>query len=219
LQIIFELIFMSDTSSKKKLGQASARLFQIFDLLQQRDLTIASGKVLLDIYVRTADLARPHVPSPTEVAASLGMSVSAVSRLMQKLADQGGPKFLQNERVIPGSRAEAYVLTPMGQDFVRSMLTVMMDIPVQSLETHNLGSYAQARMEQRLTNVRLRQVSWDEPSLTLVVTPGSEFNSEEVQEWMTEFVSEKTNSKIVRKNATIKFVSLTDAVYFKLRWC
>jgi hypothetical protein len=36
---------------------------------------------------------------------------------------------------------------------------------------------------------------------------------------MTEFVSEKTNSKIVRKNASIKFVSLTDAVYFKLRWC
>jgi DNA-binding MarR family transcriptional regulator len=210
---------MPNDSTKKELGQASARLFRILDLLQQHDLTIASGKVLLEVYVRTADLLRPHTPSPSEVADSLDMSVSGVSRLMQKLADQDGPGFLQSDRAIPGSRAEAYVLSPKGQDFVGSLMTLMMDRPVGNIETHSLGTYARARWEQGLTSARLRQISWDEPSLTLVVTPASEFNSEGVQEWMSEFVSENTKSKNVKENASIKFVSLTDAVYFKLRWC
>jgi hypothetical protein len=99
------------------------------------------------------------------------------------------------------------------------MLAVMLDQPVQSLEAHSLGSYARARWEQGQTTAKLRQVSWDEPSLTLIVTPVSEFNSGEVQDWMGEFLSEETKFKIFKDDISIKFTDITDAVYFKLRWC
>lgn len=211
---------MAGKVTKKELGQASARLFRVLDLLQEHDITIAGGKVLLEVHVRTMDIDRPHVPSPSELAESLGMSVSSVSRMMQRLAEPDGPGLLQSDRAIPGSRAEAYVLTPRGRTFIGQLLEVMLlDRSVDQIEAHSLGSYARARWEQGLTSPKLQQVSWDEGALTLVVQPREAAQSDEVQARMNEFLSPKTKFKAVSKGIALTFTTITDAVYFKLRWC
>jgi hypothetical protein len=138
---------------------------------------------------------------------------------MAKLAEEGGPGLLQSDRSIPGSRAEAYVLTSKGKDFVASIFSALTDLPLDPIEAHTLGSYARARWEEGLTSAKLRQVEWDEGTLTLVVTPGEAAMSREVQEWTSENMSGPPSFVSKGKEVAVRFPSMTDAIYFKLRWC
>jgi hypothetical protein len=64
----------------------------------------------------------------------------------------------------------------------------------------------------------IQQLSWNEDTLDLELTPVSAVESDAVAEWMAEFLS-KIPVKWKSPNGVIlKFATIHDAVYFKLRW-
>jgi DNA-binding MarR family transcriptional regulator len=208
---------MIETLTKRGTAQSLASLFAILAEIQQRDMTAASAQAVILTAAGTVDMGNPRPATPGDVAKALDMSPSAVTRLMAKLAGSGGPSLLEPVPGPTGSRAEGYVLTPRGRDFVAALLSALNGRPVDWPETHTVATFSQTKDSDG--PVKLRKVRWDEASHTVVVTPAEAALSDEVQEWANEFLSEKPTITVTKEGAVLAFAAASDAMYFVLRWC
>jgi DNA-binding MarR family transcriptional regulator len=208
---------MIEALTKKETARGIASLFAIFSEALQRDMTAASVEAVLLTAAGTVDTDNPRPTTPGDVAKALGMSPSAVTRLMAKLADPDGPLLLEPVPGVTGSRSEGYVLTPRGRDFVAALLSALNGRPVDWPETHTVATFSQTKDSDG--PVKLRKVRWDEVSHTVVVTPAEAALSDEVQEWANEFLSDKPTINVTKEGAVLEFATASDATYFVLRWC
>ena len=208
---------MTTVLSRKKTALALASVFQVLEVLNRYDVTDTSAQALIIAATRTLD-EHPRPVTPSEVAKALSMTVSAVARLLAKLADEDGAALLTSDRAIPGSRAEAYVLTKKGRVFAAALLSAFEGHSVELPVTHTLKTFA--KQLDTFAAPTLRKVKWDDESLTLIVSPAEAFLSDEIQEWVNEFLSEPpTVQGLTKEGVPLKFANITDAVYFTLRWC
>jgi DNA-binding MarR family transcriptional regulator len=208
---------MVEELTKKDTAQGLASLFSILDVLQQHDLTVASAQALIVAATGTVDTDHPRPANPGDVAKSLDMSPSAVTRLLAKLSDPEGPALLISAPALTGTRSEGYVLTAKGRDFVSALLSALHGGPVNWPETHTADTFSQARTSDR--PVKLRKVRWDEETNTVVVIPAEAALSDEIQEWAGEFLSQPPAINITKEGAAMHFATASEAMYFVLRWC
>jgi DNA-binding MarR family transcriptional regulator len=207
---------MTETLTKKETAQSLASLFAALAVLHQRDMTVTSAQAVILAAAGTIDTDNPRPATPGAVAKSLGMSLSAVTRLMAKLADSGGPTLLEPVPAPTGARSEGYVLTTKGRDFIAALLSAMTGRPVDWTRTHKVATFSQTRSDDG--PVKLRRVRADPETNTLVVSPAEAVFSDEVQQSITEYLSKKPTIEVTKEGAVLKFSTGADMMFFILRW-
>lgn len=145
------------------------------------------------------------------------MSLSAVTRLMAKLADPDGPSLLEQVPPLKGARSEGYVLSNKGRDFVTALMIAHHGRIVDWPETHTVRTFSRTKTDDN--SVKLQKVRWDEASNTVVVSPAEAALSDELQQWAVEFLSEPPRINVTKEGAVMQFATASDAMYFVLRWC
>jgi DNA-binding MarR family transcriptional regulator len=208
---------MTDTLTKRETAQSLANLFAALAVLQQGDMTVTSAQAVILAASGTVDMDNPRPATPANVAKSLGMSLSAVTRLMAKLADPDGPSLLEPVPAPAGMRSEGYVLTTKGRDFIAALLSAHNGRPVNWPETHTVATFSQTRSDDG--PVKLRRVRGDPETNTLIVSPAEAVFSDEVQDSIHEYLSEKPTIDVTKEGAVLKFSTAADLMFFILRWC
>jgi DNA-binding MarR family transcriptional regulator len=208
---------MTETLTKRETAQSLASLFAALTVLQERDMTVASAQAVILAASGTVDMDNPRPATPSDVAKSLGMSLSAVTRLLAKLADPDGPFLLEPVPAPAGARSEGYFLTTKGRDFVAALLSAHNGRPVNWPETHTIETFSQMRSDDGL--VKLRRVRGDVETKTLVVSPAEAVFSDEVQDSFRDYLSEKPTIEVTKEGAVLKFSTDADLMFFILRWC
>jgi DNA-binding MarR family transcriptional regulator len=215
---------MSKRLSEKEFGHALSGVFSMLSTVRAQEPRISVAEIQAVIAVAMSTLpTRTNLAAVREIADKLQMSPSGASRVLANLSDPEGLALLTSYRGVQGRRAEAYVLTEKGRSFVAEMVAAMTNTPKAEFgqfEAHTIESYAEDRWINKLETAKLRKVNWNEDALTLVVAPCEAIHSEEVQEWISDFLSPSTTIKKAGDGAaSIQFETITDAVYFTLRWC
>ncbi|GEO16065.1 MarR family winged helix-turn-helix transcriptional regulator [Microvirga aerophila] len=208
---------MIDTLTKRETAHGLASLFAVLTVIQHNDITATSAQAVILAAAGTVDTDNPRPASPSDVAKSLGMSLSAVTRLMAKLADPDGAALFEPVPAPIGGRSEGYVLTKKGRDFIAALLSALNGRPVDWPQTHSVTTFSQTKDSDGV--VKLRRVREDPEANTVVVTPAEAALSDEVGEWANEFLSEKPIINVTKEGAVLKFSTASDAMYFVLRWC
>lgn len=204
---------------RRETGSTMVSVFSALGYIREHGITPASAQAVLAIAMQTSQDVSPRVATPSAVAERLGMSLSAVSRLLAKLVEQGGPELLASDSTLLPGRSEAYVLTDRGREFVSRLLAAHDGQPSSSIRTHTIESYNQAVWAERRTGGMLRQTSWNDESLVLTVQPAAAAGSEDLRTWIEQHLTPGTTIERERENARITFKRPNDAVWFKLRWC
>jgi DNA-binding MarR family transcriptional regulator len=217
------VIKVRELDYEKALSGAFAMLWA----LRNEEPRISVAEVLAVMAVAMATRTnRANLASVRDVAEKIGLTASGASRVLSNLSDPHGLNLVSSDRSVPGTRAEGYVLTEKGRALVAQMLAALTnwsasEFKRQAFETHTLESYAKARWIDKFSSAELRRVKWDEKTCTLIVAPCQVALSKEIQEWAAEYLSKKPKFKRSEDGdaAAVTFNTLTDAVYFTLRWC
>ncbi len=216
---IFKVFLMTKTFSQKQASRWLSRQIAVLQMLNREGISLPAAVAFLLIAGETMQLENPRLPNVSDLKDELRMkTVSGASRVLANLADPSGPALIANDRGIRGTRSEAFFLTPKGHELVETILATLSEGEVESFKAYTLPTFAQARFVEGMNSTTLRQVSWDEDTLTLILTPATQV-SNEIKEWAREFLSRYPDFHIDGENAVIKFNTVADAVYFKLRWC
>ena len=204
---------------KEETFQTLAGLFGALMELHRRDpdMTLDGLKATLAVAVATADPKQMRLPSVGKVAEELHKSASRASRLLAGLSGPDG--YIASQRGIQGDRTDALVLTDRGRELVAALLSALTGKAITDFRPQTFENYVKARWIDQAQDTRLRQVAWDDGTLTLVVTPKEAVESKEIQEWMSEQLSQKPEPEETEKGVALRFATISDAVYFKLRWC
>ncbi|CAO4170613.1 hypothetical protein CLBKND_01628 [Methylorubrum aminovorans] len=209
----------ADNSEQRDVGRAMLAVFSALDFIRHEGITPASAQALLAIAIQTTRDATPRIATPSAIAERLGMSLSAVSRLLSKLVEEGGPELLTSDSSLLAGRSEAYALTEKGRAFVAGLMAAHGQRQGISIETHSIESYTQAVWTDRRAGGTLKQTAWDDRGLVLTVQPSAAAESEELQTWIEQHLTPGTAIEGTPNGAKIGFKSPHDAVWFKLRWC
>jgi DNA-binding MarR family transcriptional regulator len=213
--------FMRKTLMEDQFGQALSGSFAMLQALREQEPRISVAEVQAVIAVAMSTLrSRTNVATVRDVADKLGLSTSGASRVLASLSDPDGLALVSSDRGIQGTRAEAFVLTDKGRALVAGMLAAMKNQPRGDFEAHTFETYAEARWIKKRETTTLRRISWDEDAQTLVVAPYEAAASKEIREWAAKFLSKEPKFERTDDGAAaLTFSTVTDAVYFTLRWC
>ncbi len=113
-------------------------------------------------------------------------TLSGASRVLANLADASGPALIASDRGVRGARSEAFFLTQRGRDLIQKIFVILSEGEVESFEAYTLPTFAQARFVEGMESTTLRQLSWDEATLTLILTPDIHA-IDKVKIWQTNF--------------------------------
>lgn len=200
---------------------ALVRFFQGLDVLERLDLSVTSGRIVIQVALQTGDLKRPRLSTPVQTAEALGLHISTVTRAMAKLAAEkpNGYGLLQRSRAPIGSRSEGYALTDQGRSLARDLMDVLHKPATPDFKSQTIETYSEAVLLKKLPTTMLRELAWNKESCTLTVSPVEAAMSDEVSSWIAEYMSPDT-ARIVRNyEVDVKFVNEAEGFHFKLRWC
>lgn len=205
--------------SRRDEAHSLVMLFNAFTLASARSLSVASVLALLQIAIQTLSREQPRLATPTDVARTLNMSLSAVVRLLNKLAEPGGPEFLvSNQSLLPG-RSDAYALTDAGREFVSKLIAISRRGEQDSASLNEIATFETAKRHPHEPLHKLKQLNWNEERRELQLEQPGEAVVELISSWVTDNLGEDTDIIYRDNGMLIKFRSLNDAVWFKLRWC
>jgi hypothetical protein len=202
-----------------------SRLLLAFKYLESTvpDLTLDSFKAFLVIALASWDKGSLRLPDVTKVSKVLDKSLSRGSRVVGTLSDPEGLALVESRSGLSGTRAESLVLTERGKDLISTFLEVLTkqhidEIQVQSFE--GLQDARNAAKEQKTDqHIYLKQTHYDKSTLTIIVGPKSDVMSEMIQKWCRDNLSEMPTMAPRGDQVSVSFATVSDAVYFKLRWC
>lgn len=200
---------------------ALVRFFRGLEILERHDLSVTSGRIVIEVALQTSDLKRPRLSTPVETAEALGLHISTVTRAMAKLAvpEPKGYGLLQRSNGPIASRSEVYALTEQGRHLARDLITVLHESPTPEFRGQTVESFAEAVLIKKLPTTKLRRVAWDEASRTLTVSPPDAAMSADVGSWIGEFMSPGT-TRVERGDVVdVQFTTETEGFHFILRWC
>ncbi len=210
---------MTETVPQKAESQWLSRQIAVLQMLNKEGVSLPAALAFLLVAGETMQLENPRLPNVSDLKDELGMkTVSGASRVLANLTDPTGPCLIASDRGIRGARSEAFFLTPRGRDLIEKILVIISGGEVGSFEAYTLPTFAQARFVEGMDSTTLRQASWDEANTTLILLSATPF-LEKIEEWSATFLSQHPVIEVKGDNVVIKFNTLADAVYFKLRWC
>ena len=211
---------MSTNLSEAEAGETFTKIFRLLEKIQLSSMSATAWQMLIIAGIQTMDVQRPRAITATDLSNSLGLTVSAVARLLAKMSDPKDLNLLESTKNVPGSRAEGFVLTNKGRKLVEDMLAIFVAENYQLPPTHGSDVFSEKFALAKNLPPKLTKSSWDEENLTLVVSPIEYFLSTEIKGWIEEFI--KNDIKVLRHTkdgVRLKFNNIESAVYFVLRWC
>ncbi|TXN43621.1 hypothetical protein [Methylobacterium sp. WL7] len=187
------------------------------------DLTFEGFKALLVIAHASWDKDRLRLADVTKIAKVLDKSPSRGSRIIGALSDPKGLALVEARSGLSGTRSESLILTGRGKDIVSSFLKVLTKRQIEELPFQDFEGLQAARESARESNrsseLYLKQSDYDKDTLTLKVGPKSDVMSGEVQEWCRDNLGSPPKMTPIGDQVSVSFAKVSDAVYFKLRWC
>jgi DNA-binding MarR family transcriptional regulator len=208
------------TSIRRDEAHNLVMLFKAFSLASEHQLSVASVLALVQIAVQTQSPEQPRFATPTDVARALNMSLSAVVRLLAKLAEPGGPEFLVSNRSWWRGRSDAYALTPAGKEFVSNLLASCRNADRDVAPLASIAKFETAKRHPHEPLHKLKQIDWNDEQCELRLDLPDAATIDLVTAWTKENIAENAEIFIAeRKDVVIRFKSANDAVWFKLRWC
>lgn len=211
--------------SQEKAKETLSNLLAAFEYLESAEpkLTFDGFKTLIVVALTSWDDGRPRLPDVTNVATVLEKSPSSGSRLVGNLSDPDGLALVESRPGLSGSRSEALALTTRGSELLSAFLGTLTGGSIEEIAVQNFGDFIAwkggSKGDGNQSEIFLKLLGYDKSSLTMIVGPESDAMSNEIREWCSEYLSNNPEITAHDGSAAIKFAKISDAVYFKLRWC
>ena len=184
-------------------------LMAAFGAAARYDVNVSGARALVWIDSKLRVHGPSNRPTLTRLAAELKMTLGGAHRVLAALENRE-PPLVQTERGPRGTRSVGIALTLDGEKVVKGLWETVDPSAASRVEVVRQSA-------SRVPDV-IQQLSWNEDSLDLELTPVSAVESDEVAEWMTEFLSKVPVKRKSPKGVILRFATIHDAVYFKLRW-
>lgn len=187
------------------------------------DITVEGFKALLVVALTSWGKAGMRLPDVTKISKVLDKSPSRASRITGALSDPEGLALVEARSGLSGTRSESLVITKHGKELVSSFLEVLTGRQVEDLPFQNFEDLQAAKKSADKTSCKkeayLKQSEYDKDTLTLKVGARSDVMSDEVQQWCSDNLSTPPTMTPDADQVYVSFAKVSDAVYFKLRWC
>lgn len=187
------------------------------------DITVEGLKALLVVALTSWGKGGVRLPDVTKISKVLDKSPSRASRITGALSDPEGLALIEARSGLSGTRSESLVITEHGKELVSSFLEVLTGRQIEDLPFQNFEDLQAAKRSADKSSCKkeayLKQIEFDKDTLTLKVGPKSDVMSDEVREWCRDNLSATPKMTPNTDQVDVSFAKVSDAVYFKLRWC
>ncbi|MFF8801428.1 MULTISPECIES: hypothetical protein [unclassified Methylobacterium] len=187
------------------------------------DITIEGFKALLVVALTSWGKDGMRLPDVTKISKVLDKSPSRASRIIGALSDPEGLALVEARSGLSGTRSESLIVTEHGKELVSSFLEVLTGRQIEELPFRNFEDLQNAKKSSNNSNRKiegyLKQSEFDKDTLTLKIGPKSDVMSDEVQDWCRNNLSKQPTMTADADQVYVSFAKVSDAVYFKLRWC
>ena len=187
------------------------------------DITIEGFKALLVVALTSWDKNGMRLPDVTKISKVLDKSPSRASRIIGALSDPKGLALVEARSGLSGTRSESLVVTEHGKELVSSFLEVLTGRQIEELPFQNFEDLQNAKKSANKSNRKmdgyLKQSEYNKDTLTLKIGPRSDVMSDEVKDWCRNNLSKLPTMTADADQVYVSFAKVSDAVYFKLRWC
>ena len=187
------------------------------------DITVEGFKAFLVVALTSWGKDGIRLPDVTKISKVLDKSPSRASRITGALSDPDGLALVEARSGLSGTRSESLVITENGKELVSSFLEVLTGRQIENLPFQSFEGFKAAKNFANNSDGKkegyLKQSGYNKDTLTLKVGPKSDVLSDEVRDWCSYNLSAPPTMTSNADQVDVSFAKVSDAVYFKLRWC